>query len=57
MFQNRFSEQPRPVFCSVADCKKPATILQDDSPFCGKHAPDPPNVIAARRTTCERVPN
>jgi hypothetical protein len=57
MLTDRLSELTRPVRCSFENCQKWATILHDDKPFCGRHAPDPPNIVAARRAARGRDRN
>jgi hypothetical protein len=48
MHRGRRFDMPAPVRCSVGGCPNLATILDDDEAFCGEHAPDPPNIAAAR---------
>jgi hypothetical protein len=49
MPRDRRPERSAPVRCSVSNCPKLATILDGDQAFCGEHAPDPPNVVAAQK--------
>jgi hypothetical protein len=40
---------PAPFVCSLPACSRPATIVDDGKVYCGMHAPDPPNVVAAKK--------